>query len=91
MVLIAANARWDIDDKVDQVIGRYLRHVEDEKPITARQCIQALPEIARHKPVLCDDICRALRGADPTIYPSSMAPMITKDIQAALAAISSAE
>ena len=88
IVLIAANARWDTDNKIDRVIGQYLRHVEDEKPITARQCIQALPEIARHKPALSDAICRALRDANPMVYAESMAALIIKDIEAALAAIS---
>ena len=41
LVLIACNAKWDRDYKVDEVIDLYLRHITDCKPITARQCIKS--------------------------------------------------
>lgn len=43
ILLIAANARWDVDFKIDEITDQYLKHISDEKPITARQCIKALP------------------------------------------------
>lgn len=82
--LIAANAKWDKDCKIDEIIDSYLNHVTDEKPITARQTIKALPLIAKYKPDLIDEICRALQKANPQIYKSSMQPLILRDIQDAL-------
>lgn len=88
ILLIAANAKWDSDYKIDEIIDRLLKHIMDDKPITARQCIKSLPTIAKHKPDLKDDICNALRTANPQIYKSSMQSLVYKDIQDALNAIS---
>ena len=91
ILLIAAHARWDTECKIDEMIDRYLGHVMDEKPITARQCVKALPCIARYKPDLTGDIYRALRKANPRIYKSSMQPLFRRDIQEALKAMAVAE
>jgi len=88
LLLISANAKWDTDNKVDEVIDKYLRHIMDEKPITARQCIKALPQIAKYKPDLVDDILAALSKADPQRYSGNMQPLINDDIKTALNAIS---
>lgn len=85
--LIAANAKWDEDCKIDEIIGEYLKHIMDDKPITARQCIKTLPVIARYKPDLISCVCNALHKANPQIYKSSMQPLIFKDIQDALKTI----
>jgi len=37
LLLISANAKWDTDYKIDEIIDKYLRHIMDDKPITARQ------------------------------------------------------
>jgi hypothetical protein len=87
ILLIAANAKWDSDYKIDEIIDRLLKHIMDDKPITARQCIKSLPTIAKHKPDLKDDISNALRTANPQIYKSSMQSLVSKDIQDALNAI----
>lgn len=84
LLLIAANARWDLDYKIDEVIDEYLKHIMDEKPITARKCIQALPQIAFYKPELKEVIEHALHQADPGQYRESMGPLIHKDIMEAL-------
>ena len=52
LLLIAANARWDTENKIDELIDSYLKHIEDVKPITSRQCIKALPSIVKYKPCL---------------------------------------
>lgn len=84
MLLIAANARWDTDNKIDEIIDLYLKHIMDEKPITARQIIRALPEIAKYKPDLRNDICDALSKADLEKHPGTMQSLIKRDIAAAL-------
>ena len=87
LLLIAANAQWDTEHKLDEIIDEYLAHILDNKPITARQCIKTLPCIAKHKPDLSPIICAALRKADPGRYKSSMQQLVYKDIIDALNAI----
>jgi len=84
LTLLAYNARWDRDNKIDEIIDGYLKHITDVKPITARQCIKMLPMIAKDKPELRNDICSALERADISFYDDSMQPLVYKDIQKAL-------
>lgn len=88
LVLIAANAKWDEDNKIDEIIDEYLNHITDEKPITARQCIRLLPTIAKFKPDLSADIKIALSTTRITKYSNSMQPLVLKDISNALKKIS---
>ena len=87
LTLIAYNAKWDKDNKIDEVIDEYLKHIEDIKPITARQCIKLLSMIAKNKPELKDDIVSALQKADISAYADSMQSLVYKDIQNSLAEI----
>ena len=86
LVLIACNAKWDKDYKIDEVIDKYLEHITDVKPVTARQCIKLLPTIARYKPELRNDILSALRKANIS-YGDTMQQLVYKDIQKALTEI----
>lgn len=87
LLLIAANARWDTENLLDENIERILSHVLDPKPVTARQFIQALPGLARYKPDLREAILSALSKADTARYPSSMRPLVDRDIRTAILAI----
>ena len=84
LILIAYNAKWDEDYKIDEIIDKYLQHLTDVGPITARQCIKLLPIIAKYKPELRNDILSALHKANICIYDNSMQPLVYKDIQKAL-------
>ena len=84
IAILAANARWDKDGKFDVLLDEFLSHVTDSKPITARQCVAVLPEIAAAKPELLPRIRSALKQADLSGYPDSMRPLVLKDIVAAL-------
>ena len=84
LTLLAYNAKWDKDYKIDEIIDKYLGHITDVKPITARQCIKLLPIIAKHKPELKNDIFSALHKADISIFDDSMQPLVYEDIQKAL-------
>lgn len=84
LTLLAYNAKWDKEYKVEEIIDEYLKHITDVKPITARQCIKLLPIIAKHKPELKNDILSALNKANISIYDYSMQPLVYEDIQKAL-------
>ena len=87
LTLLAYNAKWDKDYKIDEVIDKYLKHITDVKPITARQCIKLLPIIAKHKPKLKSDILSKLHKADISIYEDSMQSLVYNDIQKSLKVI----
>ena len=87
LILIAENSRWDIDNKVDEVLSQYLKHITDVKPITARQCIRGLEIIVDEKEDLVPDIKKALYNAIIEKYPSSMRKLIEKDIARVLKGI----
>jgi hypothetical protein len=63
VMMIAENAKWD-DGWLDGVIGEYLELLNDEKPITIRQCIQYLAKIVPYKPGLHSIITDALIALD---------------------------
>ena len=82
--MVAANAQWDNDYKIDEIIDKFLIHITDDKPIAARQCIKVLPIVAKFKPDLRLDIINALHRANPTRYKESMQSLVVKDIQKCL-------
>ena len=84
IAILAANAHWDREGKFDALLDEFLSHITDVKPITARQCVAALPEIAEAKPELTPRIRAALKQTDLSGYPNSMQPLILKDIVASL-------
>lgn len=79
LVLLARNARWDREGKMNRVLDAYLAHVTDEKPITARQCIRGLGDIFSARPELAPRIRAALQEADFSPYPDSMSPLLERD------------
>ncbi len=82
--ILAANAHWDTAGKFDALLDEFLSHVTDAKPITARHCIAALPELAEAKPEFIPRIHAALQQADLSGYPDSMQSLVRKDIVAVL-------
>lgn len=89
LTLIACNAKWDEEGKIDGIIDEYLGHATDNKPITARQCIKSLPKLAEAKPHLMPHITSSLRQASTSQYADSMKPLIQNDIRDALLALDS--
>ena len=81
--LIACNSKWDSENKVNFIIKEWLKHIEDEKPITSRQCIKDTVTIAKNKPELVEIILEALEKFD-VIYEDSMQSLIYKDRQKAI-------
>ena len=78
LLAFAMNARWDTKNLVDQHIHEYISHMEDDKPITSRQCIQHLHQIARYKPELCPLLLESVSIMNKE-YGESMQPLLYKD------------
>ena len=78
--ILAANAQWDDENRFDAILPEFLSHVTDEKPITARQCIQALAQIGVAKPQYIPQILKCFHEADLSKYKDSMRPLIEKDL-----------
>ena len=83
MHILAANAQWDEENRFDAILPEFLTHVTDEKPITARQCIQALAQIGLAKPQYIPQILSCFHNADLSKYKDSMRPLIEKDMSEA--------
>lgn len=80
LYLLAANARWDDENRFDRILPDFLRHITDEKPITARQCIKALAQVGQAKPQYIPQILSCFQEADLSGYQDSMRPLIEKDM-----------
>lgn len=83
-MLLAANARYDRSGKMRASLPRYLALLNDPKPITVRQCAQALPEILRAKPELAGEIGQALMRVDLMGFKDTMRKLILVDFMEAL-------
>lgn len=77
--LIAANAMWDDEGKLNWILDEYLTHLHDPRPVTARHCLNALGEIAAAKPRLTGRIIQALETADFSCYTDSMCSLLEKE------------
>jgi len=80
LMLISENVRWDTENKTEDTIDEYLSLLNDEKPITVRQCIQALGKIASTKPGLNDKIASGLITLDLMAVKETMRKSILLDI-----------
>ena len=78
--ILAANAQWDVENRLDSILPELLAHVTDEKPITARQCIKALAQVGLAKPQYVPQILACFHNADLSAYKDSMRPLIEKDM-----------
>lgn len=87
LLLIADNAQWDHAKRLDEMIGEYLLLLHDEKPITVRQCLQALCRITVHKPQLGQIIASSVIAIDLAECRETMRKSILVDILTILATI----
>ena len=78
-MLLSANARHDEEGKLSQTLPRYLALLHDPKPITVRQCAQALPGILRAKPEYAGQICDAILPIPLMEYKDTMRKLILLD------------
>lgn len=64
LMLIAENIKWDKDERFAKICTTYLEHCDDEKFITARQCIQGLNKIISYTNKYRKEIIDRLIGID---------------------------
>lgn len=80
LMLIAENVKWDTENRMEDTIDECLMLLYDEKPITIRQCIQALGKIASAKPSLNKKIASGLVSFDLMAVKETMRKSILLDI-----------
>lgn len=80
--LLCKQAKWDVDDKINEVITEILFVVNDEKPTAVRQALQYLRYIVLNKKELIGIIKEAVLSIDCSRFKDTMRPVIEKDIQA---------
>lgn len=85
-MLLAANARWDDAGRIRAVLPAYLTLLNDEKPITVRQCIQALPQVLAAQPALAGEISAALMRLDLISIKETMRKLVLTDVMETLLA-----
>ena len=79
--LLCKQAKWDIDDKFNEVITEILFAVNDEKPTAVRQMLQYLTYIVLSKKELIGIIKETVLSIDCSRFKDTMRPLIEKDIQ----------
>ncbi|MEA4890365.1 MAG: hypothetical protein VB070_12995 [Clostridiaceae bacterium] len=87
LMLIAENVRWDTQNRIEDTLDEYLALLQDEKPITIRQCIQSLGKVALFKPGLNKKIADCLIAFDLLSIKETMRKSILLDILNVLIAI----
>lgn len=80
LMLLAENAKWDKENRMEDTIDEFLMLLNDEKPITIRQCIQSLGKIASAKPGLNDMIASRLISFNLISIKETMRKSILLDI-----------
>jgi len=80
LMLIAENAKWDTENRMEDTIDEYLSLLNDEKPITIRQCIQSLGKIASAKPGLSGKIASGLLSLNLMDIKETMRKPVLLDI-----------
>ena len=80
LMLIAENTKWDTQNRMEDTIDEYLNIMNDEKPITIRQCIQALGKVVPFKPGLNKKIIDKLISFDLMTVKETMRKSILLDI-----------
>lgn len=87
LMLLAENARWDSENRMHETIDELLALLQDEKPVTVRQCVQSLGEIAKSKPDLNGKIVSGLISLDLSGIRETMRKPVLLDILHVLADI----
>ena len=85
--LFCKQARWDEGGVSDRHMDRALAILEDEKPTAVRQALTALLDVVPYKRALWPAIRARVEAMDLSRCKDSMEPLIRKDIQTLLNAM----
>ena len=85
LMLIAENVRWDAACKFDPILEDYLAMVDDEKPVTVRQCVQSLCKVVPYKTHLIPRITEKLMSVDLSSRKETQQKILLLDILSVLA------
>lgn len=87
LMLIGDNSKWDKEDKLKDTIDEYLLCLNDEKPITVRQCLQSLCKIVQCNSQLHMKIANAIMSINISEVKETMRKVTLTDILSVLAII----
>lgn len=79
--LFCKQARWDVNNKVDENIDAVLVILNDDKPTAVRQALAALQDVVRHKKALIDTVRNKAMAIDYRRYKDTMHSLILRDIE----------
>ena len=80
IMLLAENVKWDSENRMQDTLGNCLQLLNDEKPVTIRQCISSLDKIASSKPEVDDKIVSGLLSVKLTDIKETMRKSVLLDI-----------
>lgn len=80
LMLIAANVKWDSAGKFEENYDTFCALLNDEKPITVRQCVQSFAEIVPYKPKMNNKIAETLMNIDIEAIRETMQKLVLLDI-----------
>lgn len=78
--LLCKQARWDVEEKFNNIIDKLLLQIDDEKPTAVRQKLMALKDIVIYKSKFNSKIKKALLELDYLKFKDTMHSLIEKDI-----------
>jgi len=91
LALLAENAKWDEIGKTEAMLPDYIALLQDQKPVTIRQCVQNLQKIVASHPGLNRFIAEKLIALDLEAIRQSMRKLVLTDILTVLLKIRETE
>jgi hypothetical protein len=84
VMLLAENIRWDTENKLSNILAKYMARFSDEKFITSRQAIQSLNSWLPQRPELVPEVMKELTLIPVDQLPPTQRKLILLDILHAL-------
>lgn len=82
LVLLAANAEWDTEKKLDLILEDIFNLLKDENVSVVLECIEAMRVISQCRPDLKEQFLKSTEQIDYTLYGDSEAEKIKAGVQA---------
>lgn len=85
--LFCKQAKWDVDNKIDENLTHALQILQDNKPTAVRQALASLNDVVIYKNDLASYIKECVSSINYLRYKDTMHNLIAKDIQKLLETI----